>query len=223
MPSPLLPLQPEFLQVREKLSLLLFIQQQFVLYLPGSESDAGDTTASGSKSQILTARNGLEFKPAWFTTSIKIHSHYINILCINQQTKLLQNQCLMKEKEKRGCGIPCQRRGQSVKKYQEMEAGETTKVDIFYKSAEEWPCPLTSGQGWEPRCSGVFLSCQCLEAVLPGLIYEDEIGTVFFFNTGSFPEDLLIEVSPFKNHWVKLIYYVACFWFPPGQLLHDVN
>lgn len=48
------------------------------------------------------------------------------------------------------------------------------------------------------RC---FCPAKCLEAVLPGLIYEDEIGTFFFFfNTASFPEDLLIEVSPLKNH-----------------------
>lgn len=73
---------------------------------------------------------------------------------------------------------------------------------------------------WQKERGWVDLSCRWLEAVLPGLIYEGD-GSIFSCNTASFPEDLLIEVSPLKNHWVKLIYYVAYFWFPPGQSLQN--
>ena len=85
---------------------------------------------------------------------------------------------------------------------------------------------LTSGPvclRWEPFCWGMFLSCQMPRGSSAWLDLWRWDWNIFFFHTASFPEDLLIEVSPLKNHWVKLIYYFACFWFPPGQLLHNVN
>ena len=97
------------------------------------------------------------------------------------------------------------------------------RLKCFILLLKSGPVCLHLGSAENHSAEGCFCLAKCLEAVLPGLIYEDEIGTYFFFHTASFPEDLLIEVSPLKNHWVKLIYYFACFWFPPGQLFHNVN
>lgn len=97
------------------------------------------------------------------------------------------------------------------------------RLKYFILLLKSGPVCLHLGRAENHSAEGCFCLAKCLQAVLPGLIYEDEIGTYFFFHTASFPEDLLIEVSPLKNHWVKLIYYIACFWFPPGQLFHNVN
>lgn len=84
---------------------------------------------------------------------------------------------------------------------------------------------LTKNDPVGPRWAGLRAALLCRVSVLPapsgGSAWLDL--RRWDCSTASFPEDLLIEVSPLKNHWVKLIYYIACFWFPPGQLLHNVN
>lgn len=95
--------------------------------------------------------------------------------------KLLQNPFLMEEKEKQE-GVGCLKSGEGAI----LRGNRTWKVETqrrlkyFIYLLKSGPVCLPLGRAESHSVEGCFCLAKCLEAVLPGLIYEDEIGTHFF-------------------------------------------
>lgn len=68
-----------------------------------------------------------------------------------------------------------------------MKSRERQKAEIFHTFAKEWPCLLTSGQGWEPLCWGMFLSCQIPRGSSAWLDLWRWDWNIFFFPHCLFP------------------------------------
>ena len=61
------------------------------------------------------------------------------------------------------------------------------RLKCFILLLKSGPVCLHLGSAENHSAEGCFCLAKCLEAVLPGLIYEDEIGTYFFFPHCLFP------------------------------------
>lgn len=93
----------------------------------------------------------------------------------------------MEDKEKR-CGmLKSQRRGNLWRHKTKWKVEKDRRLKYFILLLKSGPVCLHLGRAENHSGEGCFCLAKYLEAVLPGLIYEDEIGTYFFFPHCLFP------------------------------------